>query len=593
MDDHQHPWVSALLLVFVLTVAVMFAGGPAPVVGALVLFLVIPAVEFGTKALAPEARARLGRLLTVIGLPLTVLAAAIVVKVWPEMLAGRPLGIVGFAALAVIAAGYVAIGVYPAAVAHYLVVRARSVTDPASMWDLVEAVRRRRTVVRWVLIGCILALGGVCAALLALARDALYPEASDVWLVVATLALVLVVAAAAWLREIGLGSPTLRDVADAQVQAAARRAVEGVAIAAGIPAPRTRVAAHTSPTSFTVIEDGAPVVVFTSALLTLLTADELKAVAAHEIGHVTSDAITVAHTFDWMLDLLRILGPVALVLLLLGVRSDAVQMVSLFGAAILVGAFAGSTSSEWELRPAAVADAALVLTNPAMVLANLLSHVIGYALGQAEDLLADLRAVELTRHPEALHAALRRLRGVTPSSRPLPMAYQFRYFTAEGIVPEDLTPVQATIETRLAVLERVDPSLRAAAPIRVKAISCPDCGQPLAQGSLASHYDAPIPVDECPACGGIWFDALELYMAGTQALIAEGRPSAAASTSTPPQCPRCWCSLRRSAPYGTAADVWLHECTTCGGAWVRPPDLIKFAHCREHRTHRSAEAAKD
>ncbi|MGH2373592.1 MAG: M48 family metalloprotease [bacterium] len=484
-------------------------------------------------------------------------------------------------ALVVLAAGYVIVGLYPAAVAQRVVSGARSVRDPASMWDLVEALRARRAVVRWVLIGCILALGGACAALIAVVRERLYPGVSDVWLVAAVIVLMAAVGGLAWLRESGLGSPRLREVQEPSALDAARRAVGGVAIAAGMPAPRARVVAHTSPTAFTVLEHGKPTVFFTAGLLALLSTDELEAVAAHEIGHLASNATADSDTVESMLDLLRILGAAALVLFLLAAGSEGAAIAGLFGAAVLAIALAGHTTPEWDPGLAAYADATLVLVSPGMVIANLLAHLIGYVLGREEDLLADLRAVELTRHPEALHAALRKLRDVTPPSSPLPMAYQFKYFTAEGIVPENLTPVQPPIEARLEMLERIDPSLRVAAPVRRRGVTCPDCGAPLSEATIASHYDAPIPVDRCAVCGGIWFDALELYMAATPALVAEAPRTAAGPPGTTLACPRCRLPLRRSAPYGAAADVWLHECPVCGGAWVRPPDLVKFGQQRE------------
>ncbi|HET8679431.1 MAG TPA: zinc metalloprotease HtpX [bacterium] len=496
-------------------------------------------------------------------------------------------------ALVVLAAGYVTVGLYPAAVAQRVVSSARSVRDPTSMWDLVESLRARRAIVRRGLIGCILALGGACAALLAVARERLHPGVSDAWLVVVVIVFMGAVGALAWLRESGLGSPRLREVQEPSALKTARRAIGGVAIAAGMPAPQTRVVAHTSPTAFTVLERGTPTVYFTAGLLALLSTDELEAVAAHEIGHLASNAIAESDTVESMLDLLRILGAAALVLFLLVAGSEAIATAGLIVAAVLAIALAGQTTPEWDPGLAAYADAMLVLASPGMVLANLFAHLIGFVLGREEDLLADLRAVELTRHPEALHAALRKLRDVTPASSPLPMAYQFKYFTAEGIVPESLTPVQPPIEARLEVLERIDPSLRAAAPIRRRGVTCPDCRTALSEATIASHYDAPIPVDRCPVCGGVWFDALELYMAATPALVAEATWRTAEPPRASLECPRCRLPLRRSAPYGAAAGVWLYECSVCGGAWVRSPDLVKFGQQRERARRPATRTALD
>ncbi|MGQ0551095.1 MAG: zf-TFIIB domain-containing protein, partial [Armatimonadota bacterium] len=592
MDDDRPSWLPSVLLFIGLAVSAALQGDLVPLLVLVILVVAVSAIDIGLKVLPAQMRRRIARWLGLATLAAGILSVVVLVKLWPVLLLGGAAGLAGVAAFVVLAACYVIVGVYPARVAHRIVSIARPLGEPASMWDLVEGVRRRRAVVRWVLIGCILALGGVCAGLLALARDTLFRGASDVWLVVAVIALMLSVGKLASLRETGLGSPRLREVSEPHASDAASRAVEGVAIAGGVPPPAVRVVAHTSPTAFTVVEQGKLTTIFTSGLLALLSVEELQAVAAHEIAHIASDAIAETHTFDSMLDLLRILGGFTLVLFLLAVRSEAAAALGLFGAVVIIGVLAGYTTPEWESRPEAFAGAAVVLANPTMVAANLMAHVIGYALGYAEDFLADLRAVELTRHPEALHAALRRLREVAPSSPQLPMAYQFKYFTAEGIVPEDLVPVQPPIEMRLALLERIDPSLHVAPPVRQKAAVCPDCEQALLAQTIPSHYAAPIPVDRCGACGGIWFDALELYMVSTAALMGVGSRSSAVpaggALGGSLKCPRCRLPLRRSAPYGASAGVWLHECTVCGGVWIRPTDLLKFAEERERRAGRTA-----
>lgn len=570
MTGEPHPWLAKLWLLIGLG-ALLLEAGPAALAGAVAMVLTVPAVEWGARLLTPGARESLVRILRLVGLPLAALAIAIVVKDWPAIVEGRPIGATGLAAFIVVATGYALVGLYPAAVGHWLVSRVRAGRDPLSLWDLTEAVRRRRNAFRWLLVACILALGGASAVLLAIGRDNLFPGVSDPWLAVAMLALVACVGGLAWLRASGMGSPGLREVEDVRARGAVQRAVEGVAIAAGIPAPRVRVVAHTRPTAFTIIERRAPTIVFTSGLVALAPAGELEAAAAHELGHIVSDGIVESTTFETMLDLLRIFGAVVLVLYLPATGSQIGAALAAFAVAIVASALIDQTSHEWDRRLGTFIDTTIVLINPFMVAANLLAYVIAYALGQAEDLLADLRAVELTRHPEALHAILRRLRDSSPTGPPLPVAYHFRYFTAEGVAPEAFTPVQASIPVRLAMLERIDPGLRVAVPVRRAVPTCPDCGQALVEQAIPSHYGAPIQVDRCPACGGIWFDDLELYMAGAQDLIVAGGQQ----TGPPPraddvECPRCHLALRRAAPYGLPADVWLFECATCEGRLGAP-----------------------
>lgn len=210
-----------------------------------------------------------------------------------------------------------------------------------------------------------------------------------------------------------------------------------------------------------------------------------------------------------------------------------------------------------------------------------------FTLGQDEDLLDDLRAVELTRNPEAMHAVLRRLRNTHPVGPPMPVAYHFLYFAAEPALPDGYPASQASIWTRLAALERLDPGLRAAPPIRPRPVPCPDCRRPLEPRALESRYGAPVLVDCCLGCGGIWFDDLELYVIGARRLIeASGTPSFSTATDSPDACPRCRCAASPAAAAGNAG-----RCSNLGvpdlpGCMVRPQDLAGFGQFRRRREGR-------
>jgi Zn-dependent protease with chaperone function/Zn-finger nucleic acid-binding protein len=394
------------------------------------------------------------------------------------------------------------------------------------------------------------------------------------------------------MRAIGMGWPDLPECDDASVQALARRAVEGVALAAGIPVPTVRVVAHARPTVFTVTGRLGPTVVFTTALVALLSSQELEAAAAHEVGHIVSDSIEDSQTTEALLDLLRLLGAAVLILALIATRATVGWPWAVLVAALVASGLIDEASYEWERRPGRFVEATVVLVNPMMVLANLLAQAFYSALGQDEDLLADLRAVELTQNPGALHSALRRLRDATIVGPPLTVAYHARYFTAEGTLPEGFPSAQASIDARLATLERIEPDLRASIPVHPRAVQCPDCGRPLESRRLESHYGAPIVVDRCAACGGIWFDDLELYVAGARDLIeaAAGDPTPRPHEG-PIDCPRCGVALQRLPPLGMPADVSIWECPACRGAWVRPPDLAGFGAFRQRRE--ALRACKD
>lgn len=586
MRDSVHPWLSRLLLVYAGGLILFFVGTWA-LAGVVAVLIVVPLMEWGYASLPSARRASTVRMARIVGAPLVAIAAALVVRDWRAIVSGGRIGAVEMAALVVVASAYVLAGLYPGAVGQWLAAGLRGGPERASWWDLADAVACRRTWFRRAFGALVLLLAGAAAALLGPVRSALFPHASDAWLALAGAGLLAGVAVLAWARAWGLGWPVLPEVGDAGALAAARRAVEGVALAAGIAVPQVTVVAHVRPTAFTVVRRSGPGVTFTTGLIAMLPAAEMEAVAAHEVGHIASRGAESSHATESLLDLLRLLGAVVLVLYLLATGAAVGAPWAVLVAALAAGGLIEHASDDADRRPARSVEAWITLVNPMMVLTNVLAYFFFFALGQDEDLLADLRAVELTRNPDAMHAVLRRLRNAHPVGPPLPMAYRSLYFTAEPALPGGYPSPQASIEARLAALERLDPGLRAAPPVRPRPMPCPDCGSPLERRAIESRYGAPVTVDRCPACGGIWFDDLELYLIGALGLIeASGKPSSTTAADGPGACPRCRVRLRRLPPLGMPADVRIWECLACRGAWVRPQDLARFGQFRGRREAR-------
>jgi heat shock protein HtpX len=587
-----HPWLNRIAVLAGLG-AMLHVAGPIPLAGGVAILLVVPGVEWALGALRPEARAGAYRLLHIFGPPLFVVAVAITVRYWPAVLQGRPVGLVGLLALVALMTAYVLAGLCPAALGRWLVSGLRAGGERVVLWDLVEAVRRRRALFRWCLLVVVLGLSGVASGLLAVGKESLFPGVVDAWLVPAVLVLLGGLAVMAWGRAEGLGWPEVAEAGGSPYRATAQQVVEGVALAAGTTAPAVSLVAHARPTAFTVIRRSTPLIVMTTGLVSALPRDELEAVAAHEVAHIISGGVDAGHTMEVLLDLVRLLGAVVLVLFLLATRTAVGLPWALLAAALVIGVLIEQESHEWDRRPGRLAEAALVLFNPVMVAANVLASAFYHALGRDEDLLADLRAVELTRHPGALHAVLRRLRDTPSVGPPLPAAYHYRYFTGEGTSSEDFPQAQATIGARLALLERLDPGLCPSSPLRQRVTRCPDCGQPLAASTLDSHYGVPIQVDRCPSCGGFWFDDPELYLIDARGLVAAGSGGTDHRGSLKSAlCPRCRVTLRPALPYGTPGNLVIMECSACGGAWVRPADLAKFGAFRHRRAARKSQGRR-
>ena len=102
---------------------------------------------------------------------------------------------------------------------------------------------------------------------------------------------------------------------------------------------------------------------------------------------------------------------------------------------------------------------------------------------------------------------------------------------------------------------------------------CPKCPS---ETLVNSNYLGDIPLDHCPACGGIWFDKGELEALLSQ---SQGLASSDFNLITPKPvggaCPRC----NKQMPRGGLVNPLLlvDKCQDCGGIWLdgRELELLK------------------
>ena len=109
-------------------------------------------------------------------------------------------------------------------------------------------------------------------------------------------------------------------------------------------------------------------------------------------------------------------------------------------------------------------------------------------------------------------------------------------------------------------------------------MQCPDCSNE----ALHAETVTDIEIDRCPACHGIWLDALELEKlvdCQPKDLLAEDRAFEVAPGDQPAvrECPRCvgakLIKLNSRLHPGTIID----SCTVCYGNWLDAGELAKLA----------------
>ncbi|WP_291990466.1 M48 family metallopeptidase [Luteitalea sp.] len=170
--------------------------------------------------------------------------------------------------------------------------------------------------------------------------------------------------------------------------------VEEMAIAAGAPMPGVYVIDDSAPNAFATGRDPRhAAITVTSGLRTKLTRDELQGVVAHEMSHIGNYDIRL------MLLMAVLIGTVVML-------SDFLWQ-TLFWSSVT----GGRRRSRDESGGNPIALVLVVFAVLLGILAPLLARIIQLAVSREREYLADASAVELTRYPEGLASALRKIDG--------------------------------------------------------------------------------------------------------------------------------------------------------------------------------------
>ncbi|MGB9006639.1 MAG: zinc metalloprotease HtpX [Candidatus Aminicenantales bacterium] len=215
--------------------------------------------------------------------------------------------------------------------------------------------------------------------------------------------------------------------------------VEGLAIAAGIPAPQCYVIDDTAPNAFATGRNPKnSVICVTTGLLQKMNRAELEGVIGHEMSHIRN--------YDILLQTLTVV--------MIGV-------VALLSDWILRGVFWGGGRRRSSSRGKGN-SLVLVLLAVGLVLAllsPLISQLIRLAISRRREFLADASSAQLTRNPAGLASALRKLSSDTEPLEAANKATAHLYIVnplknLKGFVNK-LFSTHPPIEDRIAALEKM------------------------------------------------------------------------------------------------------------------------------------------
>ncbi len=169
--------------------------------------------------------------------------------------------------------------------------------------------------------------------------------------------------------------------------------VEEMAIAAGLPMPKVYLIDDPAPNAFATGRDPEhAVIAITSGLRQKLQRDELQGVIAHEISHIRNYDIRL--------------------MLLMAVLVGMIVMLADLFRQMLWSSSGGRSRSSSDSKGSGGGWVALVLIVIAIILsivAPILAQIIQLAVSRQREYLADATAVELTRYPQGLANALRKI----------------------------------------------------------------------------------------------------------------------------------------------------------------------------------------
>ncbi|MEY4373567.1 MAG: hypothetical protein RL219_2336 [Actinomycetota bacterium] len=185
-----------------------------------------------------------------------------------------------------------------------------------------------------------------------------------------------------------------------------RNLVEGVSIAAGIPAPAVYVINDPAPNAFaTGLKPEKAAVAVTTGLMSRMSRSELEGVIAHEVAHIRN------RDTSFMTLVVLTVGAIAVI-------STVLVRIGVY-ASFLTGGHGGRRNRDANSAAALIALAFLAIGLVGFLIALPVATLLKAALSRKRETMADASAVELTRNPSGIRSALEKLESDTAVVRHL------------------------------------------------------------------------------------------------------------------------------------------------------------------------------
>jgi len=117
-------------------------------------------------------------------------------------------------------------------------------------------------------------------------------------------------------------------------------------------------------------------------------------------------------------------------------------------------------------------------------------------------------------------------------------------------------------------------------------MKCPNCNLEMKLINTKSHYDISIILDQCPHCGGLWFERDELYLvklgeAKNIENIDEDLIKKDVTIKEELYCPKDKSKLEVFKDLNFPSSIKVEACRRCGGFWFNKGEFIDYQTHRE------------
>lgn len=120
-------------------------------------------------------------------------------------------------------------------------------------------------------------------------------------------------------------------------------------------------------------------------------------------------------------------------------------------------------------------------------------------------------------------------------------------------------------------------------------MKCPNCSHTMHQVKTKCHYGIPIVLDQCPSCGGLWFDKSELFRTKHGAakkielidekILGQIKPLKKERL----KCPQDDAKLRIFSDLNFPKEIQIESCPKCGGFWFNRGEFAKYQDIKEKK----------